>query len=141
MNMSGTRLEDQPVLEQLVQRAWARASVSLPVLVESEEGKHTAHIRDISAGGAMVETAACLHCGSQIVLCCGTIQASGLIVWEGPGRFGLQFCCPLDEAEINQQLVRSNAAAERRRSRVAAQPAKNQCPPKETALANRAEDE
>lgn len=86
-----------------VERAWARESVLLPVMVEGFGGKHPAHILDIADGGAMIETDAVLRRGSTIVLGCGTVDASGVIVWDGAGRYGLKFSPVVRKADITNQ--------------------------------------
>lgn len=120
MNIPAASRAEESVPKEKVQRAWPRAYVSLPVLVESFGGKFSAHIRDISPGGAMIETIAPLKRGAALILSCGTIQAKAVVVWETGGRFGLKFYSLVSETEIAQQLVRSNAAQDRRLSRTGA---------------------
>lgn len=92
---------------------WPRATLTLPVFVECWGRKLVAHIRNISAGGAMVATAAPLASGMKVVLSCGSIEAAGVIVWGEQGRYGIKFDAPISQALIDEQLSRSRAVAKR----------------------------
>lgn len=116
--MATAAVTDWPSRAYLVQRARRRASVSLPVLVETPTGKYSAHIRDLSPGGAMVETSGPLKYGMIVTLNCGAIQAEGAVAWADSGRFGIEFHTPVDEAEVARQVIRSEAAALRRKERL-----------------------
>lgn len=97
-------------------RGARRRAVSLPALIRSLGRQHSARVHNLSAGGAMIETVAPLHPGGQIILCCGSIEASGTVVWKKMEYFGMRFHAPIKEADVDQQLSRSDAAADHRRA-------------------------
>jgi PilZ domain-containing protein len=94
-----------------------RTLVSVPAFVRFGGGQYGVRVHNLSSGGAMIETDAPLRQGAPIVLSCGTLEASGLIVWQRSERFGIQFLVPVGEERVLQQLHRSKAAADRRRAR------------------------
>jgi hypothetical protein len=61
-----------------------------------------------------------VHNGTHVTLSCGTIETRGVVVWVKPGRFGVRFHVPVEEQQVVRQLFRSDAVADRRRSREAA---------------------
>ena len=97
-----------------------RKAMSLPALIRAFGRQYSARVHNMSVGGAMIETAAPLRPGCEITLCCGSIEARATIVWKRMAHFGMRFHTPVDEADVDRQLGRSDAAAEHRRSRALA---------------------
>ena len=97
-------------------RGTHRKAVSLPAFVRSFGRQYSARVHNLSAGGAMIETAAPLRPGCEITLCCGSIEARATVVWKKIAHVGMRFHTPIGEADVDRQLCRSDAAAERRRS-------------------------
>lgn len=62
----------------------------------------------------MIHSTAPVHLHDQIVLTCGTIEASGRIVWVRNGCFGIEFHHPIADEQIVRQLTRADAIAIRR---------------------------
>lgn len=90
-----------------------RAAVSLPVLIHCSGRQHVARLLNLSCSGAMVETAASLDCGAQLVLSCGTIESDAAVVWCNRQSFGIRFLAPVRDTVVEQQICRSRAAAGR----------------------------
>jgi hypothetical protein len=57
-------------------------------------------LRDISAGGALVESAHALSAGKDVILQRGSTELFARIAWANGNRCGLQFEEPLTEAEM-----------------------------------------
>lgn len=70
---------------------------------------------NISATGAMIETATLLRKGVRLTISCGTVNVLADVIWRGPNReYGVRFERPLKEREVAEQVARSHAVMARR---------------------------
>jgi hypothetical protein len=65
----------------------------------------------------MVESEARLFRGDEIDFRCGAIDVRARVVWHSGTSFGLQFCAPVDEKDVREQLLRAGHLADRRNAR------------------------
>ena len=96
-------------------RVHPRARVALPAVLETIEGHRQAQLHNLSAAGAMVETAATPSVGRDLVLKCFGIDALGVVIWKEGDCCGIEFYDPIDEEEVirQRQLSDDELAQER----------------------------
>lgn len=104
-------------------RTSPRIPVSLPVLIEASGSQHNAKVHNLSRGGALVEVTGQMPSGSHIRFNCGSIEASGTVVWKDETCLGVKFGSMLDDERVSQQVARSEAAARHRELFKRARPA------------------
>ena len=97
-------------------RSSERFPVAIPASIRSADQDFTAKLVNIVADGAMFETAVPMIAGERIVVRCGSILAEADVVWAEAVRAGVKFCRALSEAEVQEQVSRSAAIDERRRT-------------------------
>lgn len=96
------------------ERRELRASLCVPVTLESAGQVLNGQLKNLSEGGAMVEASGALPIGNAVTLNCGSAAANGTVAWEHENCCGIQFDTPMDEAQIARQLLRSSTVAQRR---------------------------
>jgi len=111
-----------PPLEALPldKRSLPRAAVGLPVLFVWEGARRSALLRDISRGGARIDTAVPLNVGDKIELHCGSICIEAVVLWRRTNGFGLEFARPIEEAQLAEQILRAEIGAKWREGRATA---------------------
>ena len=100
-----------------IRRDARRSPAALPVLVHLMGRSHSAKLRNLSQGGAMIETDLRLLHGDEIAFKCGGIDVRARVVWQSGTCFGLQFCSPIPERDLRAQILRADFLADRRTSR------------------------
>lgn len=66
----------------------------------------------------MIEAATDLPLGARLYVSCGTINVMAKVVWQSPiGRCGVRFDHTLQQREVDEQIVRSEAVTIRRQRR------------------------
>lgn len=100
-----------------VRRGARRSPAALPVLVHLMGRSHSARLRNLSQGGAMIETDLRLLRGDEIAFKCGGIDVRARVVWQSGTCFGLQFCSPVPERDLRAQILRADFLADRRTTR------------------------
>lgn len=98
-------------------RGARRSQAALPVLVHLMGRSHSARLRNLSQGGAMIETEARLLHGDEIAFRCGGIDVRARVVWQSGTCFGLQFCSLVPERDLRAQILRADFLADRRTAR------------------------
>jgi hypothetical protein len=102
-----------------VRRSDRRSPASLPILIQLLGRSHSAKLRNLSQGGAMIETDLRLFSGDEIDFRCGGIDVRARIVWHVGSSFGLQFISPVSEKDVLDQIHRADYLADRRNLRKA----------------------
>lgn len=87
--------------------------MKLPILIVMGGTRHTAVIRNLSSTGALIRTTAPLNVNMEIEFECGSICTGGVVVWQLQGNFGIKFDQATCEKQLNDQVLRSNAVADR----------------------------
>ena len=100
-----------------IPRNGRRSSMSVPALILLFGQRHSAQLHNLSCGGSMIQSAAPVRAGDQILLNCGTIEVSGRVVWVKDGCFGVEFHTLIADEQILRQLHRSDAIVTRRELR------------------------
>lgn len=98
-------------------RAHPRVEVALPAFLEAMGERHSVQLLDLSAGGAKLDCAMSLASGTAATLHCGTFCRAAVVRWQNGTLVGVCFAGELDEREVSALIDRSNALAERRRTR------------------------
>lgn len=99
------------------ERRSPRIVTALPVVLTASDRDHSALLVDVALEGAKVECSAKLEIGTRLILKCGTIRATAILVWGEAGRYGIEFDSSLTKAEVAEQVSRSEAMGLRRRLR------------------------
>lgn len=73
------------------QRAYPRTSMFVLASMAATSVSGPIKIRNMSAGGALIEGAALPPVGEHLSLARGTLSVAGMIVWREGGRAGLRF--------------------------------------------------
>jgi hypothetical protein len=81
-------------------RAELRASIRLPVSIETLDGVKRISLLEASLSGARLEGAGLPPVGKDVVLLCGDVEAFGTIVWTAGERCGLHFDEPIRIPEL-----------------------------------------
>ena len=102
-----------------IARTSRRSAATLPVLVQFLGRSHSASLRNLSQGGAMIETDARVYVGDEVDFRCGAIDTRAKVVWQAGKSLGLQFLRPVPEKAIREQLLRADYLAHRRNAKVA----------------------
>ena len=97
------------------QRRTPRQSMGLPILIDVSGDRQCALLQNLSTTGAMIFTGASLRLGTKIELLCGSICATGTIVWQRLNDFGLKFDRAIAENHVDQEASRWEAIAARRK--------------------------
>lgn len=114
-------VEGAPAVRRInIRRSTRRSPAALPVLVHFMGRSHSAKLRNLSQGGAMIEADIRLFCGDELDFKCGGIDVRARIIWHTGTSFGLQFCTPIPEKDLRDQILRADFLAERRSTRSAA---------------------
>lgn len=100
-----------------VRRGTRRSQAALPVLIRLMGRSHAAKLRNLSHGGAMIETELRLFRGDEIEFNCGGIEVRARVVWQTGTNFGLQFCTPIPDRDLRAQILRADLLADRRTMR------------------------
>ncbi len=72
-------------------RTSSRTNMYIAAILSSDEGSSPAKIRNMSATGALAETAIAPEVGSLIRLVRGSLSVEGWIAWATTGRCGIRF--------------------------------------------------
>lgn len=91
-----------------------RSEIALPAIVTLGGRDYSARVLNIAPGGAMIECTASFPPAASFFLCCGSIAADAVIVWEKGGRCGVNFRVPLSERQVTEQLSRNDAIVSRK---------------------------
>lgn len=94
-------------------RAFPRVAVALPAFLQTEEGRHSVQLLDLSAGGAKLNCPAVVPVGAAVTLDCGTLGRSAVVRWQNGETLGLSFDSELDPRDIAALIDRSKALAAR----------------------------
>jgi hypothetical protein len=81
-------------------RAELRASIRLPVSIETLDGVKRISLLEASLSGARLEGAGLPPVGKDVVLLCGDVEAFGTIAWTAGERCGLHFDEPIRIPEL-----------------------------------------
>ena len=81
-------------------RAPKRSRVFLSADYDAGSGPVEARIRDISASGALLESAVEPVSGCDLQVTCGGARMSGHVVWVEKGWFGVEFDEPLQMSAL-----------------------------------------
>ncbi len=100
-------------------RASERVEIALPILIVIGWTRYGALVHNLSSEGAMIETTAPLMVDSVIEIHCGSMRTDGVVLWHGGDKFGIKFCEQVTADQVNQQVVRSDAAASWREDQAA----------------------
>jgi hypothetical protein len=95
--------------EPAERRRCERVPVLVPSTVGSGESRQRAHLLNLSAYGALIQTTAPLRLHSRLTFRCGTVAATASVLWRDDENYGLAFAYPLTEAEIVEQVARTAA--------------------------------
>ena len=106
-------------------RCELRASLSVPVTLETSGHVLSARLRNLSEGGAMIEGARNLTVGEPVLISCGSLEARGIVAWEQDNCCGIRFDVPFEESQIARQLLHSSAMAHRNQRLSILPPSKN----------------
>ena len=98
-------------------RSWGRVCLALPALVTTRRSQRGGWVKNLSAGGALVQLTEPFDLGTEVVLNCGSIEAEGLIVWKKRESCGIWFFDPIEEQQVIAQLAQSDVCASRRMSK------------------------
>jgi hypothetical protein len=82
------------------ERASKRARVLLSAKLETPHGSIDCRLRDLSRKGALVECSPMPPAGTDVLFVRGAISVPARVAWSQPGRVGLEFHYPIDEAEV-----------------------------------------
>lgn len=82
------------------QRGAKRARVLLSAVLRTGLGDTPVRLRDMSSTGALIETGKALPVGTEVLFIRGATMVPARIAWAGPGKLGIQFAEPIDEAEL-----------------------------------------
>ena len=98
-------------------RAHPRVEVALPAFLDAMGERHSVQLLDLSAGGAKLDCPMTLASGTEATLRCGTFSRAAVVRWQSGSLVGVCFAGELDEREVSALIDRSNALAERRKTR------------------------
>jgi hypothetical protein len=92
-------------------RVYARTELDLPAFLQANGTRHSAHLLDLSAGGAKLKCPVSIAVGTAVTLNCGTLGRSAVVRWQNDGVLGLCFERPLDVRDVTNLIDRSKALA------------------------------
>ena len=92
-------------------RGAERARIVLPAFLHVDGEKRAVDLLNLSATGAMIECTG-LAVGHDVVLKCKTLEVSGVVVWIGNGRCGLQFDASIPDQEVKRHWFEGICAAD-----------------------------
>lgn len=81
-----------------------RARVWLAGQISGSNWQEEAHIRDLSACGALVSCERVPTVDTIITLSCGSFEANARVAWVGNHFAGMQFLLPVDPQELIAQI-------------------------------------
>ena len=79
-------------------RTQGRSNVFLGAMLEAGSQAYPVRIRNVSAGGALVEAQLLPKLGAHVRLVRGELRATGLLVWQSGDQAGVTFDAPFDVA-------------------------------------------
>lgn len=94
-------------------RARKRIHVFLPAAIESDDGEHQVKLRNLSQGGAQIETEALLESGESLLFKRGLFTLFATVIWTAGNRAGLRFDTEIDEGNLFVLTRRLPASAPR----------------------------
>lgn len=94
------------------QRAEVRNNVFVSAVLHTDGGSVPVRIRDMSRGGALIESAVIPPEDSPVRLIRGSLSANGHIAWRKDNRAGIRFGCSI---EVGDWLPRANGPTEQQR--------------------------
>ncbi|HKX93041.1 MAG TPA: PilZ domain-containing protein [Sphingomicrobium sp.] len=98
-------------------RAYPRAEVALPALLQAGRDRHAVQLLDLSAGGAKLDCLVPLAVGTAVTLDCGTLARTAVVRWRNANLVGVCFDSELEAREISALIDRSNALTAWRKTR------------------------
>jgi hypothetical protein len=99
-----------------------RLRIFLEGLLETTEGERDVRVRDISEGGALIETTNPPGQGEKVSLVCSGHRFEGVILWQEYSRCGIGFERPLSAAilkDFSGRMMRVGAPRNYRRDQIA----------------------
>jgi PilZ domain len=108
--ISAPQLKEKP---EFSPRHWQRLPVALPAELATLEGLRSGLVLNLCVRGAMVELALPPKLGSEVVLFCGPIEASGEIVWHRSQQCGIYFHKAIQDAELDGEAYWSRTWIQR----------------------------
>jgi hypothetical protein len=98
-------------------RAYPRAEVALPALLQVASERYAVQLLDLSAGGAKLDCPAPVAVGAAVTLDCGTLARTAVVRWLNGNLVGICFDSELEGREISALIDRSNALTAWRKTR------------------------
>ena len=92
-------------------RSQGRSNVFLGATLEAESQVYPVRIRNVSAGGALLEAQLLPKLGARICLVRGELRMTGVLVWQSGDQAGVTFDAPIDVAAW---VKRGGAAGQQR---------------------------
>jgi hypothetical protein len=90
-------------------RSAKRARVLLAARLRTGTGEVDARLRDLSRKGALIECAAPLAIGAEVVFVRGETVVPARVAWAADGRLGLEFREAIDESEVLIHVAKPSA--------------------------------
>lgn len=90
-------------------RGAKRARVLLAAKLETPFGEIDGRLRDLSQKGALVECRPTPETGTEVLFVRGDTVVPARVAWSQPGRVGLEFKYPIDEAAVLVNLKPATA--------------------------------
>ncbi len=109
-------LNDPRSRQSFERRAEERMKIALPILISIGWTRYSALVHDLSSEGAMIETTAPLLVDTRIDIHCGSIRTQGVVLWQGGDKYGIKFSGVVTNRQVDEQVVRSDAAARWRKT-------------------------
>ena len=85
-------------------RAESRMKVLLSGMLDSAHGAVPCLLRDLSRGGACLESQALVRDGERITFFRAALRVSGIVTWSQGNRFGMRFDDPIRATELLVQM-------------------------------------
>jgi hypothetical protein len=92
-------------------RTQGRSNVFLGAMLEAGSQAYPVRIRNVSAGGALLESQLLPKLGAHVRLIRGELRATGVLAWQSGDHAGVTFDAPLDVAAW---VKRGGAAGQQR---------------------------
>ena len=81
-----------------------RARVWLSGVIGGADWQQDVHVRDLSAGGALLSCEMPPPVDTTLSLYCGTVEIPARVAWVGNRWVGVEFLAPIDPRLITSQL-------------------------------------
>lgn len=91
-------------------RSEPRMKMILPARLTADGREQDCQIRDMSRGGACIDSGEALAPGARILLTCGSMGAEGHVAWTRGRRAGIRFDAPIRATDLFVLMSRSRTA-------------------------------